>query len=49
MTIITMMTGGVLDIMTLETGGAIVGDTTDIMTPTGPLIGHLGQDIGVKV
>ena len=38
-----------VDITTLEIGGAIVANITDIMTPTGPLIGHLGQDIGVKV
>ena len=49
MTIITMTTGGVLDITTLETGDATVADTTGIMIPIGPHTGHLGPDIGVKV
>ena len=38
-----------VDITTLEIGGAKVGNTTDIMTPIGPHTGHLGPDIGVKV
>ena len=49
MIIITMMTDVVVAITTLETGGATVVDTTDIMTLTDHLIGLRGLDIGAEV